>query len=147
MAYADRDIFSIYAWAQYYCAGGAYPTNNDNISQTFDLRTGKLIEFPDLFKNYEADKREILKTIFAARIAAAERLKASGKAQDDSCETTYALDNLEGTTTFNFNFSSAGLQVQPSWPHVIEACSEIVTVPYSKLERFAASDGILSRMK
>ncbi|MBD0373208.1 MAG: hypothetical protein ICV60_20375 [Pyrinomonadaceae bacterium] len=145
VAYADRDIFSIYAWSQYWC-GGPYPTNNNNISQTFDLRTGKLVEFAELFKDYEADKREILKTIFAGQVAAAERLKASGKAQDDSCETTYEMDSLE-SHSFSYNFSSAGLQVQPNFPHVIEACSEIVTVPYSKLQRFAAPGGILARMK
>lgn len=145
VAYADRDIFSIYASAQYYCKGGAYPTNDDNISQTFDLRTGKLVEFAGLFRNYEADKREILKAIFATRIAAADKLKASGRTEDDGCDRPYELENLE-STTFNYNFSSRGLQVQPSWPHVIEACADIITVPYSKLERFAAPNGILSRM-
>lgn len=145
VAYADRDIFSIYASAQYYCAGGAYPTNDDNISQTFDLRTGKLVEFQDLFRNYEADKREILKTIFAEKVAAAERLKASGKTDDDSCDSPYDMESLEGHS-FSYNFSGAGLQVQPSFPHVIEACAEIVTIPYSKLEKYAAPGGILSRM-
>lgn len=145
VAYADRDIFSIYASAQYYCRGGAYPTNDDNISQTFDLRTGKLVEFADLFRNYEVDKQEILKTIFGARIAAADKLKASGRTDDEGCDTPFALENLE-STTFNYNFSRTGLQVQPSWPHVIEACAEIVTVPYSRLERFAAPNGILSRV-
>jgi hypothetical protein len=144
VAYADKDIFSIYASAQYYC-GGPYPTNDANISQTFDLRTGKQVQFGELFKDYEAEKREILKTIFATEVARAKRLAASGKAKEDSCETTYSLDNLEGST-FSFNFSSAGLQVQPSWPHVIEACAEIVTVPYSRLQRFAAPGGLLSRV-
>jgi hypothetical protein len=146
VAYADRDIFSIYASAQYYCKGGAYPTNDDNISQTFDLRTGKLVEFPELFRNYESDKREILKTIFAEKVAAAEKLKASGKTEDDNCDGPYDMETLEGHS-FKYNFSSAGLQVQPSFPHVIEACADIVTIPYSKLQKFAAPDGILSRMK
>lgn len=144
VAYADKDIFSIYASAQYYC-GGAYPTNDANMSQTYDLRTGKLVKFEELFKNYEADRREILKTIFAAKVAAADRLKASGKLKEDSCEALFLLDNLE-SSTYNFNFSGNGLQVQPEWPHVIEACAEIVTVPYNKLHRFAAPDGILTRI-
>jgi hypothetical protein len=145
VGYADRDIFSIYASSQYYC-GGPYPTNDQNISQTFDLRTGKLVEFSDLFRNYEADKQEILKTIFGARIESAERIKASGRDTDDNCDSPYTMDNLQGTT-FNYNFSATGLQIQPSWPHVIEACADIVTIPYSRLQRFAAPDGILSRMK
>jgi hypothetical protein len=145
VAYADRDIFSIYASAQYWC-GGPYPTNDSNISQTFDLRTGKLVEFEALFKNYEADKQEILKTIFGQRIVVAEKLKASGKTDDENCDGPYDLESLEGHS-FSYNFSSTGLQVQPNFPHVIEACADIVTVPYSKLQRFAAPDGPLSRMK
>jgi hypothetical protein len=145
VGYADRDIFSIYASAQYYC-GGPYPTNDDNISKTFDLRTGKLVEFSELFRNYEADKQAILKTVFGARIESAERIKASGRDTDDNCDAPYTMADLEGTT-FNYNFSSAGLQIQPSWPHVIEACADIVTIPYGRLQRFAAPEGILSRMK
>src|SRR5260370_30397743 len=36
--YADTEIFSIYASAEYFC-GGAYPANDANTSVTFDLRT------------------------------------------------------------------------------------------------------------
>lgn len=144
VAYANRDIFSIYASAGYWC-GGPYPTNDENISQTFDLRTGKLVKFEELFKNYEADRREILKAIFAKEIAELERLKASGKLKEDDCESLFTPERLE-ESSFSYNISSAGLQVEPSWPHVIEACADVVTVPYSKLERFAAPDGLLTRM-
>lgn len=144
VAYADKDIFSIYASAQYYC-GGPYPTNDSNSSLTYDLRTGKQVKFEELFRSYEADKREILKIIFAAQIAEAAKLAASGKAKEDSCNTQFTMDILEGSE-YAFNFSKAGLQVQPSWPHVVEACAEIVTVPYSKLEKFAAPDGLLARV-
>lgn len=46
--YAAQDILSIYASANYYC-GGPYPTNDANMSLTFDLRTGKKVEFAELF--------------------------------------------------------------------------------------------------
>jgi hypothetical protein len=144
--YAEKDIFSIYATAEYYC-NTAYPTNDANQSLTFDLRTGKQVAFEELFKNYEADKREILKTIFAAQVSRSERLAASGRPREETCEgdpELFSLDRLEGTT-FSFNFSKAGLSVQPDWPHVIEACAERVTVPYAKLARFAAPDGPLAR--
>ena len=146
VTYARDDIFSIYASAEYYC-NTAYPTNDANISQTFDLKTGKQVGFEELFKNYEADRQEIIKAIFAADIARSEKLAASGKPREQTCEgdpELYSLERLEGST-YSYNFSSAGLQVQPQWPHVIEACSKIVTVPYSKLQRFAAPGGILAR--
>jgi hypothetical protein len=144
--YAEKDIFSIYASAEYYC-NTAYPTNDANSSLTFDLRTGKQVSFEELFRNYEADKREILRTIFAAQVSRSEKLAASGKPREESCEgdpELFSLDRLEGSS-FSFNFSKAGLRVQPEWPHVIEACAEIVTVPYAKLTKFAAPDGLLMR--
>jgi hypothetical protein len=147
VSYAENDIFSIYASAGYYC-NTAYPTNDANVSQTFDLKTGKLVAFEELFKNYEADRQEILKIIFASQIARSEKLAASGKPKEESCEgdpDMFSLEHLEGST-YSFNFSKTGLQVQPSWPHVIEACAEIVTVPYAKLQRFAAPGGLLSRV-
>jgi hypothetical protein len=147
VTYAEHDIFSIYASAEYYC-NTAYPTNDANVSQTFDLKTGKLIQFEELFKNYEADREEIMKTIFAAEIARSERLAASGKPKQDTCEgdpDMYSLEHLAGSS-YSFNFSKTGLQVQPQWPHVIEACSKIVTVPYAKLSRFASPGGMLARV-
>jgi hypothetical protein len=147
VAYAANDIFSIYGTAEYYC-NTAYPTNDYNVSQTYDLRTGKQVQFEELFKNYEADRREILKVIFASEIAQSERLAASGKPREQTCEgdpEIYSLERLEGST-YAFNFSSTGLQVQPQWPHVIEACAKIVTVPYGKLAQFAAPNGLLARV-
>jgi hypothetical protein len=146
VTFAENDIFSIYASAEYYC-NTAYPTNDSNVSQTFDLKTGKLVQFEELFRNYEADREQIVKTIFAADIARSEKLAASGKPKEDTCEgdpDMYSLEHLAGST-YSFNFSKAGLQVQPQWAHVIEACAKRVTVPYGKLARFAAPGGLLAR--
>jgi hypothetical protein len=145
--YVNKGIFSIYASAAYYC-GGTYPTNDSNISLTFDLRTGKQVEFEELFTDYEANKREILRAVFARQVARSERLIRTGSPKEETCEGNpdlYSLDNLEDSG-FSFNFSRNGLKVQPQWPHVIEACAEIATVPYSRLIKFAAPDGLLARM-
>lgn len=144
--YAAHDIFSIYASAEYFC-GGAYPTNDSNNSATFDMKTGKQVKFEELFKNYEADKREILQTIFATQIATAARRAASRKPDaEDDCEDLFEIERLE-SSSYAFNFSRNGLSVQPEWPHVIEACADRVTVPYAKLQRFAAPNGVLARAR
>ena len=143
--YAAHNVFSIYASAEYFC-GGAYPTNDSNNSVTFDMKTGKQIKFEELFKDYEADKQEILGTIFASQIATAKRRAASRKPDaEDDCEDLFQPDRLE-SSTYAFNFSRNGLSVQPEWPHVIEACAERVTVPYAKLAKFAAPNGVLARV-
>lgn len=145
--YQTKEIFSIYASASWFC-GGPYPTNDSNISLTFDLKTGKLVEFEDLFLHYEQDKAAILKIIFAAQLDRSAKLIATGKTKEGTCETdpqVFSLEHLEDSS-FAYNFSTLGLRVQPSWPHVIEACAERVTVPYSKLKMFASPDGLLARV-
>jgi hypothetical protein len=147
--YAAKDILSIYASANYYC-GGPYPTNDENKSLTFDLRTGKKVQFAELFSSYEVNKVQILKIIFARQLARTEKLIATGKKSDESsnCEENSDLFTLEilQDSEYAYNFSEKGLVVQPRWPHVVEACAERVTVPYRQLAEFAAPNGILARI-
>jgi hypothetical protein len=147
--YAAKDILSIYASANYNC-GGPYPTNDANMSLTFDLRTGKKVQFVELFRSYDANKDQILKIIFARQLARTEKLLAAGKKSDESsnCEEDsdlFTLEILRGSE-YAYNFSDKGLVVQPRWPHVVEACAERVTVPYQQLKEFAAPNGILARI-
>lgn len=148
--YTEKDILSIYASSSYYC-GGAYPTNDSNSSMTFDLKTGDLVTFTDLFADYERDQEQILRVIFGPKIQASEKATEKGSAADNeegSCEDDpeiYSLDHFKDSS-FNFNFASDGLHVQPDWPHVIEACSEIAVVPFSSLKDYAAPKGILARV-
>jgi hypothetical protein len=147
--YAAKDILSIYASANYYC-GGPYPTNDANMSLTFDLRTGKKVQFAELFKSYDVNKDQILKIIFARQLARTEKLLAAGRKSDESsnCEENSDLFTLEilRDSEYAYNFSEKGLVVQPQWPHVVEACAERVTVPYQQLMEFAAPNGILARI-
>jgi hypothetical protein len=145
--YTIKQIFSIYVSESFFC-GGAYPTNDYNNSLTFDLKTGSLVEFEELFSDYERDKLEILKIIFARQLERSEKLAASGSPKAENCAgdpDLYSLEHLE-SDTFAFNFSTEGLKVQPAWPHAIEACAERVTVPYEKLRKYAAPEGLLARV-
>jgi hypothetical protein len=144
--YNRNKILSIYASAAYYC-DGPYPTNDSNISLTFDLTKGEKITFEELFKDYETDKEPILETVFAEQIEKSEELMEAGMEADGSCENDPDLFSLEhlDESAFNYYFSDQGLVVQPEWPHAIEACAERVTVPYKALEQFAEPDGILAR--
>ncbi|HEY3570828.1 MAG TPA: hypothetical protein VGP73_23055 [Thermoanaerobaculia bacterium] len=147
---ASRDIFSVYLSGSYDCHG-AYPINEDLRSTTFDLRTGRPVKFEELFRDYNRDKRAILSTIFAKQVAAAEKHpqpEAPDPNDDGSCDKSpwlYALDALE-EGSYSFNFAPRGLEVQPEWPHVVQACEERVTVPYEKLRPYAAPGGLLGRM-
>lgn len=148
VAYTLQDIFSIYAAASYYC-GGAYPTNDMNISMTFDMKTGDAVYFTDLFQDYDRDQEKILRVIYGPKIEQSEKLEASSKKEEGSCDEDpwiFSLDHLK-ESSYNFHFAADGLHVQPDWPHVIEACAEISVVPYSKLKPFAAPSSILQRVQ
>jgi hypothetical protein len=151
VTYAEKDIFSIYASASYDC-GGAYPTNDANLSVTFDLKTGEVVRFSDLFRDYEANKRKIVRTIFAQQVARSEQVMAErgqeNEAQSGDCDSDpslFSLDHLVDSS-LAFHFAADGLHVQPQWPHAIEACAETVTVPYNVLQEFSASQSILTRI-
>lgn len=144
--YASKQIFSIYVSESFFC--GLYPTNDLNVSLTFNLKTGKQVEFEELFENYKENKAAILRVIFAKQIARSERLIAEGKVKEETCDGDFNLYSLKSLQddSFAFNFSAQGLRVQPEWPHAFEACSKRVTVPYDKLKKFAAPDGLLARV-
>lgn len=150
---AAHDIFSVYMSASYFC--GAYPENNDDRSLTFDLRTGKAVSFEELFRDYVKERRTILATIFRRQVEAAASRKEGTETDSGSCEDysseLYSLDHLAGDessrSNFFFNFTAGGLEVEPDWPHVVEACAERVTVPYAQLRAFAAPGGLLERMQ
>jgi hypothetical protein len=104
----DR-ILSIYASATYYC-DGPYPTNDSNLSLTFDVRSGEMIAFEQLFKDYESDMEPILETIFSDQIKKSEALMEAGKEPGGSCENDPELFSLEhlAESTFNFYFLTRG---------------------------------------
>jgi hypothetical protein len=146
---AARGIFSVYISGSFFC--GAYPENDAEMSTTFDLRTGRPVEFEKLFKDYERNKRAILSAVFAKQVIEAEKHPQPEKPDsngDGSCEKSpwlYALEALE-EDQYNFNFTSRGLEVQPNWPHGVEACEIRMTVPYEELRPYAAPGGLLERM-
>jgi hypothetical protein len=144
---AANDIFSVYLSASYFC--GAHPENDDNHSLTFDLKTGKAVSFEKLFRDYRKNRRKILRTIFREQVEKAERAAAAGE-QDTvgECEGSpqlYSMEELEGTYAYLFNFTPRGLEVEPEWPHAIQACAVRVTVPYARLRQLAAPGSLLER--
>lgn len=141
--YASNSFFSVYATESFYC-GGAYPTNYATFSMNFDLSTGDKVEFGDLFSNYSKDKEQIMKIIFAEQIKKYGRYEVNNKI---GCSGVFEVRQLvEETSEFDFTISASGINVQPRWPHVIEACAKRVKVPFLKLKSYARLGSILDRM-
>ncbi len=139
VTYARRDVFSIRVRTSYSC-DTPYPTNGADQSMTFDLLTGEEVRFADLFEDFKGRKSEVLKALYAGHLADAP------PAEDDGCPERYDLEDLENYGT-RYHVTSAGLVVQPEFPHVMAACSFPVTVPFARAARLAPPGGLLTRLE
>lgn len=148
VTYAADDILSVSVHASYYC-GGPYPTNDSNLSVTYDLRTGSPVPFEGLFADYQRNAAEIVRALYPEKVARAENWAATGQEESgESCDDAPSLFSIDSLLESGFSYVLApdGLVVQPNFPHAAEACAETATVPYERLRRFAAPQGILTRV-
>lgn len=134
---AAHDMLSVSIHSSYSC-GGPYPTNDYNQSVTFDLRTGEVVPFEALFRDYAGD-RAVITGVLQTTLAP----EAAGENPD--CAETVTTEALAGTT-FAYALAETGLIVQPEFPHVIEACAAEVTIPYASLRAYARDGGVLARV-
>lgn len=145
--YAADDVLSVFIRFGGFC-GGAHPINGVNVSATFDLRTGKQVEFRALFADYERDASAIVRAMFPAQTAAADRLtehEIEGLSEDEFCIQFYTTENLV-REYFGYSFSRTGLVAEPGLSHAVGPCVEEAVVPYARLAPFAAPGGILDRV-
>ena len=137
VTYAANDVLSVSVHAAYNC-GGAYPTNDANVSMTYDLESGERVPFELLFADYRRDEARIVRVLLPA-------LRAAGMIFSEQCAGVLTAENLS-SYGFAYSLSRAGLTVQPNFPHAIEACSQGATVPFRHLRAFARADGVLARV-
>ncbi len=140
VTYAKNDIYSVSIHSSYFC-GGAHPNNDVNESVTFDMKTGELVAFENLFADYEKIKENFVTTMYAPQIA-----KAELTVDQDTCDSVYTRYQVV-TSYYAYTVSDKGLTIEPMWPHVMEACEEAVTVPLSELRDVISPTSILTRMK
>ena len=136
VTHAADDVLSVSVHASYYC-GGPYPTNDANLSVTYDLATGAAVPFEALFLDYDADRVAITGVLQTSLQPAASDM--------EDCDDLFTAEAL-AATTFDYTISPAGLDVQPAFPHVIEACAVTATVPLASLRAFAPDGGVLARV-
>jgi hypothetical protein len=147
VAHAADSIFSVKMHFGGFC-GGAHPIKGENVSVTYDLRTGRPVEFRALFADWERDARAIVRVMYTAHVAAAARMEAEGREpgpeDEDACVPPYSEDALAGW--MYYWMTDAGLVVEPSLGYAAHACTEESLVPYARLRPFAAPGGLLERM-
>lgn len=152
VAYSKNSIFSVSIHSSYYC-GGPHPTNDSNSSVTFDMETGNIVAFKDLFNNYERDKKSILGIIFE------EQLKEEPVSLDNnsSCKGLYSSAYLTlgqkidgGGFLFdymNYVVEGDGITAVPSLAHVIQVCQSEGHISTDKLTPYLSENSLLKRVK
>jgi hypothetical protein len=146
--YAKNDIFSFTYTYDSYC-GGAHPDNGE-AGATFDMKTGKLVQFKDLLEWPKKDHDAIVNILYADYKKEYESTPGYNPKTDSTCpgdlrpENGYS-DNFDPEYVSYF-ISDKGLTVIPSLPHVIEACSLEIPVPLAQIQPYLAKDSILNRM-
>ena len=140
VAYAAQDVFSVRITQT--CTEYPGPSRIQDLSLSFDLATGEVATFPELFKE-RVSSQEIATAAFAYELAAAR--KPGARADADACLDQYGLENLS-RSLLTFFFSEDGLVVRPDWGVVHGECADEVTVPYPALAALAAPEGLLARV-
>lgn len=144
VTYADQGIFSIFAEGGNFC-GGAHP-DETWLAATFDLRNGEKVGFAALFRDYEHQRDGVLTALFAERMRPAANRTGVADGNDANCADLFTLENLRDTE-FTYAISTAGLIVVPvSWPHVVAACAEPITVAFAQIKAVMAPSGLLARL-
>jgi hypothetical protein len=124
----------------YYDGGGAHP-NNYFLSLTYDLKTGKELQFEDLFQpgtDYNSAIANYLVTDIDKRAAALEqRYQTQPQPAAKREEPVIAADQL--TELSGWGLTPKGLVVYFDFPHVIAAFDKNI-VPYSVVKAYFKPD-------
>ena len=168
--YAKNAIFSVTEKGSYYC-GGAYPTNDYQHSDTFDMTTGELVTLETMFgpqyfsENQPNSPTEsgsanpVLTIIYkdlmqkaAAYIKAHPGVDITDDQSDAFCMLRYqpsgsdSTGALTQTQDFRLSSTSPVLFMRPEYPHVIESCIEEASAPIKDLLPYATPHSILRRI-
>jgi hypothetical protein len=137
VTYLSARFMSVNAVASNYC-GGAYPNNATQTPVTFDLSTGREIDWKAAFKP----------SFFGGALTRLYRA-AYPKSADAECRKFVTeQDPFETSDGAIFRLQTGkGLVVLPDLPHVVQACAEEETLPVAKLAPYLKKPDLLDEFK
>ncbi len=134
LLYLDKNVISIAVAYNTYC-GGAYPGFGTR-GITIDLKTGKLIEYEDLFSNYTRDEKKIASIVFPylQKVAGIEPMEG----QEDLCNFEDRFVSGGASPSISAGLSEGGIvAISLGFPHVIQSCEPgEILIPYSLLKPY-----------
>ena len=125
VTYLSGRLLSLSVVSSYDC-GGPYPNNGIATPMTFDLASGRQIDWSQAFKPgfLSGAKGSVLTRLYRARYP---------KDQDADCRSAVNTDDPFGEAPILWLDAKRGLVVEPDFPHVIAACAEAVALSAADL--------------
>jgi hypothetical protein len=137
VTYLSARFMSVNAVVSNYC-GGAYPNDGIQTPVTFDLSTGKEIDWKAAFKP----------SFFSGALTRLYRASYPKSADAECRKTVTEQDPFETADGAIFRLETGkGLVVLPDLPHVVQACAEEVTLPAARLAPFLADARMLAELR
>ena len=135
-SYVSARYLSIDVRRSYFCAT-AYPTAGAGDPLTFDLETGKALDWKKVFRpgflpQEGGAKPSALTRLYRARYAASD--------EEQECKDVVSgQDPFEGGALLWLDSAKGGLVAQPDFPHVIAACAKTIAFRSEDLAPYADS--------
>jgi hypothetical protein len=143
VVFNKNNILSVYYNYMMNC-GGVHPVSGV-VGATFDLLNGELINFKDLFTNYEKDEDAIVGII-------AKKLDDEFYTPIENCDSyTKALkDGVIDLVYSNYILTNDGIKlISLNYPYALGQCDingERFLIPTTLIEKYLKKDGIVSRI-
>ncbi len=144
--FAQNDVLSITEDGWYTC--GERQVDKALRTVTFDLRSGDVVGFTELFSNFELHKEEILTTIYSDVIYGAELYARQGQEEEGLCnDGMHTLDALMNAPWHNFQIIpfTRSIVITPAYPWPRGACSPNMQISIDDILPFASEDSLLRR--
>ena len=136
VGYLSQHYFSLEVTSSNYC-GGAYPNNGIEMPVTFDLATGREIDWNAVFKP----------GFLPAGLTKLYRASYPRDADPDCRKLVMANEPFESGDDAIFRLQSGkGLVVLPEMAHATQACAEEVALPAAKLAPYLGDAKLLAEL-
>jgi hypothetical protein len=153
VGYLSARFLSLEISTESYC-GGNHPNNGSN-PVTFDLSTGREVDWKNAFKPefFSVALNALYRKLYpwtAKDEADLRKEIAAGQADEsDNCKKLVdGQDNFESPDAAIFRLQAGtGLVVSPDFPHVIQACGEEVALPLSSVAPYLKDPHLLDELK
>jgi hypothetical protein len=140
VTYLSGRLLSLNVVSSYDC-GGPYPNDGIETPMTFDLASGRQIDWSKAFKPGflpSGAKGSMLTRLYRA---------AYPKDQDADCRSAMRDDDPFSEAPILWLDSKRGLMVQPDFPHAIAACAEAVALPAAGFAPYLKDAGLAADLQ